>query len=394
MSVPLPFYDITNWYWAVGDQSPSTQVYSTASNSFVPLSNTTYTAWLAAGGVTTVIDTMVNLYGVFNQQNITSYLPNSQTYSSSVDVTLTNPIPSTVYVTMSVPGKKVILPRMDTPNGIYVGGRFQITNNSGSINFDVVANDGTTLIATIPANGYAFFTLTANNTANGTIQQQIGSTVGPKLSIKIVVITASGTYTPTAGMTSCIAEVIGGGGGGGGAVGGSAAGWYSGGGGGSGSYAKRALSAATIGVSQSVTIGAGGSSSAGGNGTAGGDTSLGALVLAHGGGGGLACTPSQLGTGGAGGNVGTGDFIAGGASGHSGSFNNIATAASIGVPGAPGGSSAYGGGAPATANNTAVGNPALPFGSGGGGAVSVDTTARAGGGGSAGVAIITEYIFS
>jgi hypothetical protein len=76
---------------------------------------------------------------------------------------------------MNAAGNKVILPRMDTPNGIYIGGRGQVSNVGSTNAFDLVASDGTTVLATIAPNTYVFFNLTANNTANGTLQIQTAS---------------------------------------------------------------------------------------------------------------------------------------------------------------------------------------------------------------------------
>src|SRR5262245_55472449 len=70
---------------------------------------------------------------------------------------------------------------------------------------------------------------------------------------KITVFTASGTYTPSPGIVGAILECIGGGGGGGATVG-SASAARAGGGGGAGSYARKAVSTATLGASQTVTI--------------------------------------------------------------------------------------------------------------------------------------------
>jgi hypothetical protein len=164
------FYDITNWYWSVQDTSPGTQVYSTASNSYVPLADTTYVAWQARGNFPTVINTQAGLYDVLNSTAVVSYSPRTQTSVGSADLALANPVPGTTYVTMNAAGKKVILPRMDTPLGIFIGGRFEVTNLGNVYSFDVVGNDGTTLIATVPPNGgYVSLTLTANNSRNGTI---------------------------------------------------------------------------------------------------------------------------------------------------------------------------------------------------------------------------------
>ena len=69
----------------------------------------------------------------------------------------------------------------------------------------------------------------------------------------------SGTYTPTTGMKYCWVRMVGGGGAGGGELPATGKMLASGGGGGSGEYAEGVYTAATIGGSQTVTIGAGGS---------------------------------------------------------------------------------------------------------------------------------------
>ncbi|CAK9249809.1 unnamed protein product [Sphagnum jensenii] len=153
--------------------------------------------------------------------------------------------------------------------------------------------------------------ITINSSQNvsmvGTLSVTGGVTVGGQnatapLIDKIVVqkFTASGTYTPTTGMVFCIAEVQGGGGGG--ATAGGAP--STSGGGGAGGYAKVLLTAAQIGVSQTVTIGAGGGTS-----TGGGTTSLGSLVSCTG--GATSTASSGGGNGGAGGvpTVNTGSTI-------------------------------------------------------------------------------------
>jgi hypothetical protein len=48
-------YTPLNWYWVVGGST--TQVYSSASQSYVAVADATYSAWLAAGNKPTVIDT-------------------------------------------------------------------------------------------------------------------------------------------------------------------------------------------------------------------------------------------------------------------------------------------------------------------------------------------------
>ncbi len=57
-------YTPSNWYWKVGDKSPSTQVYSSAADDYVLLTDPTYVAWLVSGGKPTPIDTEQNLADV------------------------------------------------------------------------------------------------------------------------------------------------------------------------------------------------------------------------------------------------------------------------------------------------------------------------------------------
>jgi hypothetical protein len=205
------------------------------------------------------------------------------------------------------------------------------------------------------------------------------------------VFTASGTYTPSAGMLYCIIECVGGGGGGGSAAG-SAANIYTGGGGGSGGYSRVMATAATIGASKTVTIGAGGAGGAAGsnNGAAGGDTSVGTLSVGKGGAGGTFGSAANVGAGGAGGVAGTGDITPTGSPGMGGQYN---TALASITPSGMGGSSIFGGGARSIASITAqAGNNATNYGSGGGGAYAYNTASNfAGGNGTAGIVIITEF---
>jgi len=121
--------------------------------------------------------------------------------------------------------------------------------------------------------------------------------------------TASGTYTPTSGMTFCIVEAVGGGAGGGGVVCDAAYALWAGGGG-AGGYSRKVTTAALVGASQVVTIGAGGAGGAFGAGSNGGDTSLGSICIAKGGSGGAGTSAAAFGQAGAGGIAGTGDIAA------------------------------------------------------------------------------------
>lgn len=226
--------------------------------------------------------------------------------------------------------------------------------------------------------------------ANWQVSSEYGSaTVG------VQSFTASGTYTPTARMKHCIVFSTGAGGGGGGADS-AANGAESGGGGGAGGTCIEAFTAAQIGASQTVTIGAGGTAGAdtGGNGGSGGDTTFGALHTAGGGGGGIGVTTAGtgIGNGGAAGTA-TGGLInipgGGGNSGQSDNTNNVAF-------GGQGGSSFWGGsGVPPVRIGSGVnaGVNGSAYGSGATGAIAVDdTTGAAGGVGAAGVCVVIEFI--
>lgn len=192
---------------------------------------------------------------------------------------------------------------------------------------------------------------------------------------------AGGTYTPSTGMLFCLILAAGGGGGGGGVNGTLNNGA---GGGGAGQLAIVLATAATIGASQTVTIGAGnaGGTTSGTNGTAGGDTSVGAVVVAKGGSGGIGATGGATGIGGAGGTGGTSDIATTGAPGQTGAGQ----ASSVNFGGA-GGSTLFGGGGVGSVN--ATGGAATGFGGGGGGG-SGSASAHAGGAGSGGAVYIIE----
>jgi hypothetical protein len=223
------------------------------------------------------------------------------------------------------------------------------------------------------------------------------------IQVRTQVFTASGTYTSTAGLAYAIVEAIGGGGGGAGVLNAGAPQVYGGGGGGSGGYSRRLLTAAQIGASQPITIGAFGAGGAAGNntGAAGGDTFMGAslgaaLCAAKGGSGGAhAAGGGNYCQGGAGGVIAgaVGDFVAGGAPGLPGVWAN--TGGAFGQGGG-GGSSQLGGGAPSpvcVSGSLANGNAATNYGSGGsGGGVMAAAGSAAGGNGSPGIGIVTEYV--
>jgi hypothetical protein len=212
-------------------------------------------------------------------------------------------------------------------------------------------------------------------------------------SVAMQVFSASGTYTPTSGMLYCIIECVGAGGGGGGAASALSPSSGQGGGGGSGSYSRIVSSAATIGASQTVTIGTGGSAASAGNnaGGNGGDTSVGSICIGKGGTGGGGAAQDASGTGGAGGVAGTGTVTIVGNAGMPGASNNVNNAGNCALPGGLGGASFFGGQGVAIRAQGA--GTAGTTGSGGNGGASYNGGAAVGGGaGGAGYVIITEYI--
>lgn len=210
---------------------------------------------------------------------------------------------------------------------------------------------------------------------------------------------ATGTYTPTVGMIFCLVRAVGGGGAGGGtAAVNNAAQAAVGVSGQAGAYSEGLFTAATVGASQAVTIGAGGTAgTAGANpGNAGGTTSLGALLTAVGGAGGSAgtATAATLAANGNGNTTtGTGGFlnVAGAPSAQSFVGGPVACAAS-----ANGACSMFGQGGlgifvlgnTATAGTAATGNGSAGSGAAAGG---TSNAARAGGAGTLGRIEILEF---
>ena len=229
---------------------------------------------------------------------------------------------------------------------------------------------------------------------DGTVYHPMGqgaltSTPSGITSVHRQVFTSSGTYTPTPGMLYCLIECLGGGGGGGGAAG--TANYYLGaGGGGAGSYSRTLASAATVGGSQTVTIGAAGNGGAAGFnvGASGGATSVGVLCTANGGAGGNAINTGSAAGGGNGGAAGTGDVAGRGAPGFHGIYLNVSGTTAVAYAG-HGGSSSFGGGGLGGVNTS--GSAGTGFGSGGGGGALAGVGNAAGGNGAAGLVIITEY---
>lgn len=217
------------------------------------------------------------------------------------------------------------------------------------------------------------------------------------LNVRVYAAAGTFTYVPTARTAFVVVEACGGGGGGGGSPGTGSTPTQDtpAGGGAAGTTGVGKFTAAQIGASQVVTVGAGGAGGAAGvnSGAAGGTSSFGALLSCPGGLGGQSLNPVAdfvIVSGGAPGAAATGANLwsSKGEPGAYGIGMNIT--AGIYATSGPGGSSSRGAGAPgAGANNAGV---AGTMGSGGSGAHSyVSAPGYAGGKGGDGFVIISEY---
>lgn len=253
--------------------------------------------------------------------------------------------------------------------------------------------------------GVTSITGTANqiiaSAATGAVTLSLPSNIANSISIvNIQVFTINGTYTPTSGMKYCVVEAVGGGGGGGASTTCSSTQVSAGGGGGGGQYTRSVFSAATIGASTAIVIGAGGNggTAPGGNGGNGGTTTFGSTLLtAIGGGGGIgmAAVTAANAAGGAGGSGGTGTFSTVGANGVISLANYVATAF-VAIGGA-GGDSVYGNGGSqfpliGTIGGATSGAGGSGYGAGGsGGETAISGNGATGGSATNGIIIITEY---
>lgn len=200
------------------------------------------------------------------------------------------------------------------------------------------------------------------------------------------IFNASGTWTKPTGCRFIKVMNVAAGGAGGGALG-AAAQASMGLGGGAGGFATEWIDVTAI-SSVVVTIGAGGVAVSGAAGGAGGSTSFGAHCSATGGSGGniaVAGTTVVYATASANG-VGSGGDINGGGSIGSPGYRSSGTAAVAGA----GSAAAFpgGGGARSSQGDGVTGTSP---GSGGGGAISYNTTPQTGGGGADGVVVVEEF---
>lgn len=248
------------------------------------------------------------------------------------------------------------------------------------------------LLAAPPASAISDSTSVGRSILTAADAAAVATAAGLVRRVRVQVFTSSGTYAPSTGMLYSIEETFGGGGGGGGVAGASTETKVAGGGG-AGGHSIKFVSAADVGASQTVTIGAAGTGgSAGANaGAAGGTTSIGSQCIANGGSGGSAGGFSATAT--SGGTAGTGDIAApgGNATPAIGDLSPAAGALSMGGTGANSMIGGGGGGGLANASAAAGGAATGKAAGGGGASVHKSATNAAGGNGTAGYAVITEF---
>lgn len=200
--------------------------------------------------------------------------------------------------------------------------------------------------------------------------------------------TTTGTFTRDADCMFARVQIVAGGGAGGGTAITGPVSHAEGGGGGGGEYAEGWFTAAQIGTSQLVTIGAGGTGVSGANGNTGGTTSFGSLMTAIGGSGGVfgPSTPDN----------GQSDGGSGGTGGAGGSFRVRGSRGGMGTVRAAlwqgtgtGGGSVLGGGVSSSGEVPVTGG--LYGGGGSGNSESQSQAAGPGGAGAAGICIVIEF---
>ena len=211
--------------------------------------------------------------------------------------------------------------------------------------------------------------------------------------------TISGTWTKPADLSNSLVICLAGGGAGGGAAN-LSSGVSAGGGGGAGGYGWAYIAAGSLGATETVTVGAGGTAGTAGNhpGNDGGTTSFGSHITALGGTGGTGM-PNQSQfyvTGGAGGTCSGGDINITGQTGLNGwtilgqiTYQGLSGSGGDSIWGSGGAGIATSGGVGAAASSGNAGNG---YGAGGSGASILDTnTNKAGGAGSPGICIVYDY---
>jgi len=254
----------------------------------------------------------------------------------------------------------------------------------------------------------------ADSPITETLMTQIRDNIENVRQVTQQIFTTSGTYTKPTGLAYALVQVVGGGGGGGGADSTAITLETAASGGDGGGMSVELISAASIGATETVTVGSGGTAGAaagGGDGGAGGSSSFGSHCSATGGAGGKghqSTTQNMMRQGSKSPGLGSGgDYNLRGGYGQDGYISALQATgsglyftsanANIYCRGGDGGFSPLGteggkGGDVTTDPGKTAGTDATYRGAGGGGAAGKNTTnGEAGGAGGGGIVIVTEY---
>lgn len=277
-----------------------------------------------------------------------------------------------------------------TPEAAGTPGFFTDGDPTGGVEATIVDADWLNAIQEELLNVVTAASITPSKTNRTQLLAAIGKIVGTGRVLRIKSMIASAAHTPIPGMVNSLVFLQGAGGGGGGLITPSVGNVSCGAPGASGSLGVGLFTAAQIGSSISVVIGAGGAVAVSSNGAAGGASTFGALMTAPGGAGGLMLNnqvpPNFNGNG----------SISGAPTGANvyqeiGSCPDFSFGATAGGPyGGPGGPSAFGNGGNAAGTNSS-GVVAQNYGSGGGGTGGGSGSANlSGGAGKSGFCLIVE----
>jgi hypothetical protein len=161
-------FDITNWYWSVQDSSPASQVFSSASGSFVALSDATYVAWLAANGGNqpTNIATQRGLYALLNSYAANFPRPQFVSVAGTNSVQLSNPLPSAIDAYLANPGGAIILPVANLPTSVPLGYTITI-NNKSTVKIGIEDSAQNLSLGSLNVGDYAILYNTDNTNSEG-----------------------------------------------------------------------------------------------------------------------------------------------------------------------------------------------------------------------------------
>jgi hypothetical protein len=129
------------WYYSVRDHNPTTQVYSTASMSYVILADATYVAWLAAGEQATPIDTEVNLFASFDHyarslltRPALKDLTGGNTPANGSTTQLVNPLAPIIFVELPGTTETILkLPPTRRPDAFPMGAILRVVVEKDSV---------------------------------------------------------------------------------------------------------------------------------------------------------------------------------------------------------------------------------------------------------------------